>query len=112
MTVFYGAMMDADAKVDALRLPLKTKPSSVSDLPAHIVAFRGVLAQLIIAGQAPITITLDAFRLFLFLATLSPFPVFHQYTLLFTVAHGNCATEVRGLRRVHHSAIPQHSGTL
>ncbi len=29
---------------------------------------------------------LDAYRLFL--ASLSPFPVFHQYTLLFTVANG------------------------
>ncbi len=44
------------AEVDALRLPLKEKLSSVSDLPAHIVAFRGVLAQLTIAGHAPITL--------------------------------------------------------
>ncbi len=87
MTVLHGAMTSAE--IDALRLPLKKKLSSVSSLPAHIAAFRGVLAQLDIAGQA--LITLDAFRLFL--ATLSPFPVFHQYTLLFTVAHGTVAQQ-------------------
>jgi hypothetical protein len=37
----HGAMTGAE--VDALRLPLKKKLSSVFDLPAHIVAFRGVL---------------------------------------------------------------------
>jgi hypothetical protein len=87
MTVLNGTMTGAD--VDALRLPLKKKLSSVSDLLAHIVAFRGVIAQLTIAGQAPIT--LDAFRLFL--ATLSPFTVFHQYTLLFAVARGDIAQQ-------------------
>jgi hypothetical protein len=81
-TVLHGTM--ADAKVDALRLPLKKKLSAVSDLPAHIVTFRGILAWLATAGQAPLP--LDGFRLFI--ATLTPFPVFQQYTLLFTVANG------------------------
>ncbi len=69
------------AEVDALRQPLKKMLSA---------AFRGVLARLATTGQAPLE--LGAFSLFL--ATLSPFPVFHQYTLLFTVAHGDCATDV------------------
>jgi hypothetical protein len=89
MTVLHGTMTGAD--VDTLRQPLKQKLSAVSDLSSHIVAFRGVLARLATAGQAPLE--LDAFRLFL--TTLFPFPVFHQYTLLFTVAHGgDCATDV------------------
>ncbi len=60
-----------------MRLPLKKKLPSLADLPAHIVTFRGHLARLTTAGQAPLA--LDAYRLFL--ASLSPFPVFHQYTL-------------------------------
>jgi hypothetical protein len=106
MTVSHGAMTDAE--VDALRLPLKKNLSSVSDLPAHIVAFkfRGVLAQLTIAGQAPIT--LDAFRLFL--AALSPFPVFHQYTLLFTVAHEAVAQQTFEAYAAY--IIPQHHNIL
>ena len=88
MTVLHGTMTGAE--VNALRQPLKKKLSAVSDLPSHIVAFRGVLAQLATSGKAPLE--LDAFRLFL--ATLSPFPVFHQYTLLFTVvAHGAIAQQ-------------------
>ncbi len=69
MTVLHGTMTGAE--VNALRQPLKKKLSAVSDLPSHIVAFRGVLAWLATAGQAPIE--LDAFRLFL--TTLSPFPL-------------------------------------
>jgi hypothetical protein len=38
VNVLHGTMTDAE--VDALRLPLKKKLSSVSDRPAHIVAFR------------------------------------------------------------------------
>ena len=76
MTALHGAMTGAE--VDALRLPLKKKLSALADLPAHIVTFRGHLAQLATAGQAPLA--LDAYRLFL--VSLSPFPVFHQYTLL------------------------------
>ncbi len=49
MTGIHGTM--TGAKVDALRLPLKKKLSAVSDLPAHIVAFRGVLARLATANQ-------------------------------------------------------------
>ena len=72
------------AEVDALRLPLKKKLTALADLPAHIVLFRGHLARLTTAGQAPLD--LDAYRLFL--ASLSPFPVFLQYTMLWTVTHG------------------------
>jgi hypothetical protein len=71
------------AEVDARRLPLKKKLCAVAALPAHIVTFRGHLARLATAGQAPLL--LDAYRLFL--VSLSPFPVFHQCTLLFTVAN-------------------------
>jgi hypothetical protein len=46
--------------------------------------FRGNLARLTTAGQAPLA--LDAYRLLL--ASLSPFPVFLQYTMLWTVANG------------------------
>ncbi len=69
-----------------MRLPLKKKLSSFADLPAHIVLFRGHLARLTTAGQAPLD--LDTYRLFL--ASLFSFPVsvFHQYTLLFTVTNG------------------------
>ena len=69
------------AEVDALRLPLKKKLAALADLPAHIVLFRGHLARLTKAGQAPLD--LDAYRLFL--ASLSAFPVFLQYTMLWTV---------------------------
>ena len=72
------------AEVDVLRLPLKKKLSALADLPEHIVTFRGHLARLTTAGQAPLA--LDAYRLFL--ASLSPFPVFLQYTMLWTVANG------------------------
>jgi hypothetical protein len=47
---------------------MKKKLSSLSELPAHIVTFRGLLARLITAGQAPLV--LDAY--ILFLASLSP----------------------------------------
>jgi hypothetical protein len=87
MTVLHGAMTGAE--LDALRLPLKKKLSAVSDLPAHIVTFLGILARLATTGQVPRP--LDAFRLFL--ATLNPFPVFQQYTLLFTVANGAIAQQ-------------------
>jgi hypothetical protein len=100
MTVFHGTMTGAE--VDALRLPLKKKLSVVSDLSAHIVTSRRILAQLATAGQAPLP--LDVFRLFLatftpfpvfrlFLATLTPFPVFQQYTLLFTLVNGAIAQQ-------------------
>jgi hypothetical protein len=79
MTVLRGTMTGAE--VDALRLLLKKKLSAVSDLPAHIVTFLGILAPL----------PLDVFRLFL--ATLTPFAVFQQYTLLFTVANGAIAQQ-------------------
>jgi hypothetical protein len=87
MTVLHGAVTGVE--VDALRLPLKKKMTALADLPAHIVAFRGHLARLTTAGQAPLA--LDAYRLFL--ASLSPFPIFHQYTLLWTVANGAMAQQ-------------------
>ncbi len=70
MTALHGAMMGAE--VDTLRLPLKKKLFAVSDLPSHIVTFRGVVARLATAGQS--LLPLDGFRLFF--ATLPPFPVF------------------------------------
>jgi hypothetical protein len=82
MTALHGTMTGAE--VDALRLPLQKKLAALADLPAHIVTFRGHLARLNTAGQAPLA--LDAYRLFL--ASLSPFTVLHQYTLLFTVQNG------------------------
>ena len=87
MTVLHGEMTGAE--VDALRLPLRKKITAIADLPAHIVAFRGTLGRLTAVGQVPLP--LDAYRWFL--ATLSPFPVFQQYTLLFTVAHGAIAQQ-------------------
>ncbi len=114
MTLLHGTM--AGAEIDALRLSLKKKLISFSELPSHIVAFRTGLARLVTDGQPPLP--LDAYRtLFcppslpfpfstsilyarldslpyrsmrigLFLSTLTPFPIFHQYTLLFTVANG------------------------
>ncbi len=77
------------AEVHALRLPLKKKLSAIADLPAHIVTFRGHLARLTTAGQAPLA--LDAYRLNL--ASLSPFSVFLQYTMLWTVANGAIAQQ-------------------
>ncbi len=82
MTALHWALTGVE--VDALRLPLKKKLSTLTDLPAHIVTFRGHLARLTTAGQAPLA--LDAYRLLL--ASLSSVPVFHQYTLLWTVANG------------------------
>ncbi len=82
MTALHGTMTGAE--VDALRLPLKKKLAALVDLPAHIVTFRGHVARLNTAGQAPLA--LDAYRLFL--ASLSLFPVFQQHTLLWTVAKG------------------------
>jgi hypothetical protein len=76
MTAFHGTVTGAE--VDPLRLPLKKKLSSLVDPPAHIVTIRGHLARLTTAGQDPLD--LDAYRTFL--ASLSPFPVFHQYVLL------------------------------
>jgi hypothetical protein len=87
MTALHGALTGVE--VDALRLPLKEKLSALTDLPAHIVTFRGHLVRLTTAGQAPLA--LDAYRLFL--ASLSSFPVFHQYTLLWTVANGAIAQQ-------------------
>jgi hypothetical protein len=85
MTVLHGEMTGAE--IDALHLPLRKKLfTAISDLPGHIVAFRGTLGRLAV-GQAPLP--LDVYRWFL--ATLSPFPVFQQYTLLFTVANGAIA---------------------
>ncbi len=87
MTALHGALTGVE--VDALRLPRKKKLSALADLPAHIVTFRGHLARLTTAGQAPLA--LDEYRLFL--ASLSSFPVFHQYTLLWTVANGDIAQQ-------------------
>jgi hypothetical protein len=44
MTLLHGTMMGAE--VDALRLPLRKKLTSISDLPGHIMAFRGTLGRL------------------------------------------------------------------
>jgi hypothetical protein len=89
MTALHGALTGVEVD-DALRLPLKKKLSALADLPAHIVTFRGHLARLTTAGQAPLA--LDAYRLFL--ASLSSsFPVFHQYTLLWTVVNGDIAQQ-------------------
>ncbi len=85
MTLLHGTMTGAE--VDALRIPLKKKLTAISDLPGHIVAFRGTLGRLATVGQAPLA--LDVYRWFL--ATLSPFPVFQQHTLLFAVANGAIA---------------------
>jgi hypothetical protein len=87
MTVLHGTMTGAE--VDALRVPLKKKLTAISDLTGHIVAFRGTLGRLATVGQAPLA--LDVYRWFL--ATLSPFPVFQPYTLLFTVANGTIAQQ-------------------
>ena len=87
MTVLHEEMTGAE--VDALRLPLRKKLTAISDLPGHIVAFRGTLGRLATVGQTPLP--LDVYQWFL--ATLSPFPVFQQYTLLFTVANGAIAQQ-------------------
>ena len=104
MTALHGALTGAE--VDALRLPLKKKLSALADLPAHIVTFRGHLARLTSAGQAPLA--LDAYRLFL--ASLSPFPVFHQYTLLWTMAHGAIAQQTFEAYAAY--ILDQHSNIL
>ncbi len=87
MTALHGTVTGVE--VDLLRLPLKKKLSSLADLSVYIVTFRGHLARLITAGQTPLD--LDAYRMFL--ASLSPFPVFHQYTLLFTMTNGAIAQQ-------------------
>jgi hypothetical protein len=87
MTALHGTVTGAE--VYLLRLPLNKKLSSLADLPAHIVTFRGHLARLTTAGQAPLD--LDACRLFL--ASLSSFSVFHQHTLLFAVTNGAIAQQ-------------------
>ncbi len=68
-TALHGALTGVE--VDALRVRLRKKLSALADFPAHIVMFRGHLARLTTAGQAPLA--LDAYRLFL--ASLSSFPV-------------------------------------
>jgi hypothetical protein len=61
-----------------LRLPLKKKLSSLADLPAHIVLFRGQLARLTTAGQAPLAMRTDcSWRL----CPLSPFSTSILYCL-------------------------------
>jgi hypothetical protein len=72
-----------------LRLPLRKKLTAISDVPGHIVAFRGTLGRLATVGQAPLA--LHVYRWFL--TNLSPLPVFQQYTLLFTVANGAIAKQ-------------------
>ncbi len=94
------------AEVDALRLSLKKKLSALVDLSAHIVTFRGHLARLTTAGQAPLG--LNAYRLFL--ASLSPFPVFHQYILLWTVANGAIGQQTFEAYAVY--ILGQHSNIL
>jgi hypothetical protein len=71
MTALHEKMTGAE---DALHPSLKKKLSSLADLPAHIITFRGHLARLTTAGQAPLV--LDAYRLFL--ASVSPFTILHQ----------------------------------
>ncbi len=44
MTALYETMRGAE--VDALCLPLRKKLTTISDLPGHIVAFRGALGRL------------------------------------------------------------------
>ncbi len=104
MTALHGTMTGVE--VDALRLPLKKKLAAIVDLPAHIVSFRGHLARLTAAGQAPLA--LDAYRLFL--ALLSPFPVFLQNTMLWTVANGAIGqqTYLRGICSLHSGPAFQH----
>ncbi len=102
-----------------MRLPLKKKLSALADLPAHIVTFRGHLARLTTAGQA-LPLALDAYRLFL--ASLSSFPVFNQYTLLWTVANGavaeqtfeRYATYIGGQHSniLAHSTLPPFAGNV
>ncbi len=48
------------------------------------MAFRGTLGRITTVGQVPLA--LDAYRWFL--VTISPFPVFQQYTLLLNAAYG------------------------
>jgi hypothetical protein len=78
MTLLHGKMTGAE--VNALHQSLRKKLTAISDLPGHIVAFRGTLGRLVTVGQAPLA--LDVYRWFL--ATLSPFPVFQRtlYCLL------------------------------
>jgi hypothetical protein len=59
MTVLHWALTGVE--VDALRLPLKKKLSALADLPVHTATFRGHLARLTTAEQAPLA--LDAYRL-------------------------------------------------
>jgi hypothetical protein len=87
VTLLHGTMTGAE--VDALRLPLRKKLTAISGFPGHIVAFRETLGRIATIGQAPLA--LDVYRWFL--ATLSPFPVFQQYTLLFTVTNGAIAQQ-------------------
>jgi hypothetical protein len=87
MTALHGTMTGTE--VDTLRLPLRKKLTAIADLPSHIVAFRGTFGRFTTVGQ--ISLALDAYRWFL--ATLSPFPVFTQYTLLFTLTHGVIAQQ-------------------
>jgi hypothetical protein len=87
MTVLQGEMTGAE--VDTLRLPLRKKLIAISDLPGHIVGFRGTLGRLATVGQTPLP--LGVYRWFL--ATLSPFPIFQQYALFFTVANGAIAQQ-------------------
>ncbi len=102
MTVLHGAMNGAE--VDALRLPLKKNLTTVFELPARIDSFRGTFARLATAGQTKLlscSMHSDCF---------ATFPVFHQYSLLFNVAHkrGNGAVDVRGVRSIHHTVTSQH----
>jgi hypothetical protein len=99
MTLLHGTMTGAE--VDALRLPLRL--TAISDLPGHIVAFRGTLGRLETVGQTPLA--LDVYRWFL--STLSPFPVFQQYTLLFTVANGAIAQQTFEAYAAYAYVLPQ-----
>ncbi len=115
MTAFHGVMTGAE--VEALRQPLKKKLSAVSDLPSHIVTFRGVLARLANAGQAthPTVrcvpfVTHPTVRCVPFVPChRHPIPRFPAvYIIVYCGERGNCATDVRGLCRVHPPAIAQH----
>ncbi len=80
------------AEVDTLRLPLKKKLFAVSDLPSHIVTFRGVVARLATAGQP--LLQLDKWVPFGPHRPL-PFPRFPPVRIVvYCGERSNCATDV------------------
>jgi hypothetical protein len=93
-----------------LRLPLKKKLSFLADLPAHIVLFRGHLARLTTAGQAPLEprcVQTDVPGVSVLFPRFPP-----VYFIVYGDQRGNWTADVRGLCCLRLGPAYQHPRPL